>query len=177
MPRCGRVAAEIGQPALTGLVLGMVAWVEDGSAKPALLGDKRMRRRLAKLAPALLDRLAGKVAKRGKRIERRSDEELHALRKSLKRLRYGVDDLADLYGRKKVKAYLGGCKELQKLLGRMNDAVVAGTLANGLNAGDGSGLAPTAGALMQWSEKRRNKALHHLSGAWTTFQKTSPFWS
>jgi hypothetical protein len=47
----------------------------------------------------------------------------------------------------------------------------------GLNAGDGSGLAPAAGALMQWSEKRQNKALHHLSGAWTTFQGTSPFWS
>ena len=75
-----------------------------GRANPALLGDKRMRRRLAKLAPELLDRLAGKVAKRGKRIGRRSDEELHALRKSLKKLRYGVDDLAGLYGRKAVKA-------------------------------------------------------------------------
>ena len=88
----------------------MAAWVEDGSAQPALLGDKRMRRRLAKLAPELLDRLAGKVAKRGKRIGRRSDEELHALRKSLKKLRYGVDDLAGLYGRKRVKAYLKGAR-------------------------------------------------------------------
>jgi triphosphatase len=99
------------------------------------------------------------------------------LRKSLKKLRYGVDDLAGLYGRKAVKKYLQGCKELQELLGRMNDAAVAGTLAKGLNAGDGSGLAPAVGALAQWSEKRRDKALHHLSGAWATFQKTSPFWS
>ena len=49
-----------------------------------------MRQRLAKLAPELLDRLAGKVAKRGKRIGWQSDEELHALRKALKKLRYGV---------------------------------------------------------------------------------------
>ena len=172
-----RVEEEIGRPALTGFVLGMAAWVEDGSTQPTVLGDKRMRRRLAKLAPELLDRLAGKVAKRGKRIGQRSDEELHALRKSLKKLRYGVDDLAGLYGRKAVKKYLQGCKELQELLGRMNDAAVAGTLAKGLNAGDGSGLAPAVGALAQWSEKRRDKALHHLSGAWATFQKTSPFWS
>ena len=61
-----RVEEEIGSPALTGFVLGMAAWVEDGIARPALLGDKRMRRPLAKLAPELLDRLAGKVAKRGK---------------------------------------------------------------------------------------------------------------
>jgi CHAD domain-containing protein len=172
-----RVEEEIGRPALTGFVLGMVAWVENGSTQPALLGDKRMRRRLAKLAPELLDRLAGKVAKRGKRIGKRSDEELHALRKSLKKLRYGVDDLAGLYGRKGVKAYLQGCKELQELLGRMNDAAVASALAEELNKGNSSSLAPAVGALAQWSKKRRDRALRHLSGAWTTFRKTSPFWS
>jgi CHAD domain-containing protein len=172
-----RVEEEIGRPALTGFVLGMAAWIEDGSARPALLGDKRMGRRLAKLAPELLDRLAGKVAKRGKRIGRRSGEELHALRKSLKKLRYGVDDLAGLYGRKAVKAYLQGCKELQELLGRMNDAAVAVALAERLTAGDGSGLAPAVGALARWSEGRRDKAAKRLSGAWATFRKTSPFWS
>ena len=145
-------------------------------AQPALLGDKRMRRRLAKLAPELLDRLAGKVARRGKRIGRRSDGELHALRKSLKKLRYGVDDLAGLYGRKKVQAYLKGCKELQELLGEMNDAAVASTLAEKLSGADGSGLAPAAGALARWSERRRDKVLHHLTGAWATFRKTPPFW-
>ena len=171
-----RVEEEIERPALTGFVLGMMAWAEDGSVRPALLGDKRLRIRLVKLAPELLDRLAGKVAKRGRRIGRRSDEELHALRKSLKKLRYGVDDVAGLYGRKAVRKYLQGCKELQELLGRMNDAAVAGTLARGLSADDGSGLAPAVGALAQWSERRRNKALHRLSGAWATFQKASPFW-
>jgi triphosphatase len=171
-----RVEEEIGSPALTGFVLGMAAWAEDGSARPALLGDKRMRKPLVKLAPELLDRLAGKVAKRGRRIGRRSDEELHALRKSLKKLRYGVDDVAGLYGRKAVKRYLQGCKELQELLGRMNDAAVAGMLARGLSADDGSGLVPAVGALAQWSEQRRDKALHRLSGAWATFQKASPFW-
>lgn len=172
-----RVEEEIGRPALTGFVLGMAAWAEDGVTRPALLGDKRMGRRLAKLAPELLDRLAGKVAKRGKRIGQRSDEELHALRKSLKKLRYGVDDLAGLYGRKAVKAYLGGCKELQELLGGMNDAAVAGALAERLDAGDGAGLAPAVGALARWSEKRRDKASRDLSGAWAKFRKASPFWS
>ena len=155
----------------------MAAWIEDGTAQPALLGDKQMSRRLAKLAPKLLDQLEGKVIKRGKRIRQRSGEELHALRKSLKKLRYGVDDLAGLYGRKRVKAYLQGCKELQELLGGMNDAAVAGALAKNLNAGDGSGLAPAIGILAQWSEKRQDKALRHLSGAWTTFQRRSAFWS
>lgn len=172
-----RVEEAIGQPVLTGFVLGMSAWIEEGSAEPTLLGDKRLRRRLAKLAPGLLDRLADKVAKRGKHIGQRSDEELHALRKSLNKLRYGVDDLAGLYGRKAVKNYLRGCKKLQELLGQMNDAAVAGVLAKGLNAGEGSGHAPAIGALARWSEKRRDKALPRLAGAWATFRKASPFWN
>jgi triphosphatase len=172
-----RVEEEIGSPALTGFVLGMAAWAEDGSTRPALLGDKRLRKPLGKLAPELLDRLAGKVAKRGRHVGRRSDEELHALRKSLKKLRYGVDDLTGLYGRKAVKRYLQGCKELQALLGRMNDAAVAGTLAQALSVDHGAGLAFAAGVVAQWSEKRRDKALHHLASAWARFQKASPFWS
>ena len=76
----------------------------------------------------------------------------HALRKALKKLRYGVDDLAGLYGCKEVKNYLQGCKELQALLGQMNDAVVAGALAKGLSGDDGSGLAPAR--LMMTANRR-----------------------
>jgi CHAD domain-containing protein len=172
-----RVEEELGRPALTGFVLGMAAWVEDGSARPVLLGDKRISRRLVKLAPALLDRVAGKAARRGKRIGRRSDEELHALRKSLKKLRYGADDLAGLYGRKAVERYLRGCKELQELLGRMNDAAVAGVLAEQLSAGDRADLAPAVGTLAGWGERRRDEARQRLPGAWATFRKASPFWN
>jgi triphosphatase len=171
-----RVEEELGGPVLTGFVLGTAAWIEEGTARPTLLDDKGMRQRVAKLAPELLDRVAAKVVQRGKRLGRRSDEELHALRKSLKKLRYSVDDLAGLYRRKAVKAYLRGCKELQKLLGSMNDAAVAGKLANELSAGDRAGLAPAVGALATWSERRRDKARNDLSAAWATFRKASPFW-
>jgi triphosphatase len=172
-----RVEEELGRPAFTGLVLSMAAWIEEGGPRPTVLGDKGMRQRVAKLAPALLDRVAAKVVQRGKRLERRSDEELHALRKSLKKLRYSVDDLAGLYRRKPVKAYLRGCKELQKLLGGMNDAAVASKLANELSAGDRAGLAPAVGALARRSERRRDKARNDLSTAWVMFRKAPPFWA
>jgi triphosphatase len=172
-----RVEQELAAPAFTSFVLGMAAWIEDGAIRPALVGDKCMTQRVKKLAPGLLDRVAGKVAKRGERIGRRSDEELHALRKSLKKLRYSVDDLSGLYGRKAVKRYLRGCKELQQQLGKMNDAAVAGMLAERLSMGDRVGLIPAVGAFAKWSRRRRDKALHHLSGAWTSFEKVSPFWA
>ena len=63
---------------------------------------------------------------------------------------------------------------LDELLPRLP---VSLTLAEKLSGGDGSGLAPAVGALAQWSEKRRDRALHDLSGAWATFRKTSPFWT
>jgi hypothetical protein len=51
-----------------------------------------------------------------------------------------------------------------------------GSLRNWMSMDDGSSLAPAADAVAQWSEKWRDKALHHLSGAWARFQKASPFW-
>jgi CHAD domain-containing protein len=172
-----RVEEELGKPALTAFLLSLAAWAEEGATHPALLGDKRMKRRLVRLAPELLDRAAKKVAKRGKHIERRSDEELHTLRKALKKLRYGVDDLAGLYGRKAVKRYLRGCTALQEQLGQMNDAAVAGTLVKQLSSNGHSDVDPAVGSLTGWSRQRKEKARRELSDAWTTFRKASPFWA
>ena len=164
---------EFAQPALTGLVLRLAAWAED---EACLLGDKAKQGHLSGLAPELLDRVARKVIKRGRHIGRRSGKKLHALRKSLKKLRYGVDYLAGLYSHKAVKSYLKRCKDLQELLGRINDAAMAVTLAEKLSQDGHLDLAPAIGALGEWSEKRRHKALRHLPDAWDEFRAASPFW-
>ena len=111
------VGQEFGQPALTSLALGLAAWLEDARAVPALVGDGRLQRPLSKIASPMLERLARKVAKRGRRIGRRSAEELHALRKAMKKLRYAVEDLAGLYDARAVEGYVAACKKLQKQLG------------------------------------------------------------
>ena len=80
--------SEIHDPAFTRLVLGLAAWVEE---------PPHPWRPLKDTCPALLDRLAEKVARRGRKIQHRSETELHALRKSLKKLRYAIDFLRPVF--------------------------------------------------------------------------------
>jgi hypothetical protein len=46
--------------------LVLAVWTEAGVARPCTLGDDRMGKRLATLAPSLLDRAARKVTKRAR---------------------------------------------------------------------------------------------------------------
>lgn len=167
---------ELRRPALTALVLGMAAWVELDDVGSTVVGSDALKRPMRKLAPALLDRMARRVAKRGGHPRRRSAEELHDLRKALKKLRYSADYVAELYPPKLVKRHQKASKRLLKLLGTGNDAAMATTMAERLCAGERSELVPAAGALAQWSGARRDKALRKLPKAWTNFAAASPFW-
>jgi inorganic triphosphatase YgiF len=168
-----RFAEELMAPAFTALVLGLAAWVEQDS----LLGDAALRRPIADLAPRLLDRLTRKVYRRGRHLRHRSDAERHALRKSLKKLRYGIDYLGSIYPDKAVDAYLQRCKKLQKILGDMNDAVMAPGLADRLDDGTRPGLAPAVGALTKQLSDQRSEALAGLAKRWKTFRIQEPFWA
>ncbi|MBV9824724.1 MAG: CHAD domain-containing protein [Alphaproteobacteria bacterium] len=171
-----RVADEIGHRALAALVLGMAAWLEPDEAATAGLGDNRRQRRLKKHAPILLDRMDRRVAKRGGHLGRRSSEELHDFRKSLKKLRYSADYLAAPYPSRSVKRYQKCAKRLLKLLGEGNDAAMAITLSEQLDAGQSSDLVPAIGALNRWAEERRAKSLRQLPKAWLRFNDTPLFW-
>ena len=169
----GRVREEFARPALTGLILALAAWAENAS--DALSGPA-MRQRLPDLVPELLDRVARKLLRRGRHVARLHGPELHAVRKSLKKLRYGVDYAAALYDEEQVKPYLKRCKALQKLLGQVNDAAVAVALADRLGQDGHLHLVPAIGALAHWSEQRHAKALRDLPDAWSDFRKAPAFW-
>jgi len=170
------VEEELGRPALTALMLGMAAWVEPDETGAKALGGGKLDRPFHKLAPVLLDRMARRVAGRGGHTRRRSAEELHGLRKALKKLRYSADYAAALYPPKPVDRYQKAAKRLLKLLGAANDAAVATALADRLCAGERSELAPATSALARWSEERRAGALRKLPKAWATFDAAAPFW-
>lgn len=140
-----------------------------------MAGDDALNRPIRKPAHALLDRMARRVA-RGGHPRRRSAEELHALRKALKKLRYSGDYLAAIYPPKPVKQYQKASKRLLKLLGTGTDAAMATRLAGRLCAGARSEVAPAAAALVQWSDKRRDKALRKLPEIWATFAAAPAFW-
>lgn len=168
--------AELDGPAFAHLCDGLAEWADRASADPAGVGDGRMRRKLERVAPDLLDRLARKVDRRGRHLRTRPAEELHALRKSLKKLRYGMDFLAGLYGRKSVDAFRHDCKALQETLGRINDSAAAARLGSTLDAGDRPDLAPAVGALVQWAERSRAQSTGRLPQAWRRFRDAKRPW-
>ena len=170
------MSEEFARPAMTGLVLGMAAWLEPDDAGTAIDGDEALNRPMRKLAPTLLDRVARRVERRGGHLRRRPVEQLHVLRKELKKLGYSIDCLAALYPSKPVERFQKLSRHLLVLLGKVNDAAMATEFAKGLCADGRSELAPTVAALARWGDKRRDKALSKLSKAWAKFSAASPFW-
>ncbi|HEY1412651.1 MAG TPA: CHAD domain-containing protein [Rhodopila sp.] len=168
-----RFEEQLEAPSFTALVLGLAAWAEQRN----LLGDAELDRPIKDVCAGLLDRLARKVERRGRHIAHRSDAERHALRKSLKKLRYGIEYLQAVFSSKPVHAYLHGCKDLQQSLGDMNDAVTATALADLLVDGTRPDLAPAAGALAEQLGRRREHALHHLERQWHEFRAEPRFWA
>ncbi|WP_157033747.1 CYTH and CHAD domain-containing protein [Belnapia moabensis] len=166
------LSAELAGSALTALVLDLAAWAEDPAALAGSPDGGALHTPLKTLAPALEARLERKARRRGKHIRQRSEEELHSLRKALKRLRYGIEFLAPLHHTKRVNAYLKGCKALQEHLGVINDAAVAVSLAERLSAKEPSLTLVTA-ALKAWTDHRGNEARQHLRKAWRTFKEAS----
>ena len=152
------LAEELAGPALSAVVLGLAAWAE---AAPIPAG------RLAAAMPRLERRLARKARRRGRRIRQRPPADLHALRKAVKKLRYGVEALAPLHRRRQARAFLAGCAALQAELGLMNDAAMAEAMAGRLDA---AAPAEAVAALRDWAAARQAKALERIPRAWHRFK-------
>lgn len=145
-----RVADSLQRPTMTATVLGLAAW--------GAPDNEAMRIQLVHGAPKLVERLERRVVRRGHNIADRSDEELHALRKALKKLRYSVEFLSSVCRDKQAKAYLHVIKKLLKHLGSLNDAVVVVALAERLGGERQPELAPAVAALAAWAMRRQDKA-------------------
>ncbi len=127
-------------------------------------------RTLAREAPALLDRLARRVRRRGHGLAKQDDEERHDLRKALKALRYGIGMLDTLYEDRTVKPYRKALGTLQEDMGQLNDAIAAVELVHRLPDG------PARQLVEHWSDGCRRAALEALPGSWHRFKAIRSFW-
>ncbi|HEX2554601.1 MAG TPA: CHAD domain-containing protein [Microvirga sp.] len=123
--------------------LRTAAWIEDGewlrSNDPAAREEPIEAR-----ARHELSRRWKRVLKRGRRLAALEAEPRHELRIEIKKLRYGAEFFAGLFGGRRAKerrrAVLEGLANLQETLGELNDLAVQGHLA----ADAGGGPAPAA---------------------------------
>ncbi|WP_237476622.1 CYTH and CHAD domain-containing protein [Lichenibacterium dinghuense] len=167
------VTAAVEGPVPTALLLGLSAWTADaGWLKRDADGDAR----LLDLLPGLLDRLERKALKRGRHLRSLDVEDRHALRKSLKKLRYACEDVASLYGRGAVHRYVATIKKVLQDLGHLNDAAVTEERVGDLAPADDAALADPATALLAWNDKRRRGGERDLRRRWRKFRHADPFW-
>ncbi len=168
---------ELAEPRFARLLLELGAWAEDGVRDPATLGPPGLARSFEAVAPALLGRLMRRAAKQGKSIRHADTRSLHELRKRLKTLRYGIEFTESLYRPKRVRAMLRPCKELQELLGAVNDAAATPELARRLAEGGASEMAAALADLAAWVEKRGAAARQRVPKAWHALRDADPFWN
>ncbi len=94
----------------------------------------------------------------------------------MKVLRYGVEFTEALYRPKRVKAVLRPCRDLQELLGTVNDAAATPALAGQLASAGRPDLVPAVAALAAWAEQRGSAARPRVAKAWRALRDADPFW-
>jgi CHAD domain-containing protein len=127
---------------------------------------------------AALDRRWRKVVRMAKDIDRMDTEARHALRKELKKLRYGVEFLGPLFRKARVAAFVTRLKALQEVFGTLNDAATAAALLSGPDAPapDDPAAARAAGRVIGARIVRAERDWIEARTLWTKLDRTPPFW-
>ena len=148
-----------------------------------------LKNRLAVRAPVktvaarLLDEYLIKARKRGRKIKDLEQRDCHRLRISLKKLRYAMEFYGPLFKKKKVRRYIKSIKELQDLLGALNDAGQVRTTLSQLTGGDMPGTHAQAdlffasGLVNGWHCARAMRLGKSALKDWDKFRRAEPFWA
>jgi CHAD domain-containing protein len=135
------------------------------------------------VAARLLDEYLIKARKRGRHIKGLEQRDCHRLRISLKKLRYAAEFYGPLFKKKKVRRYMKSIKELQDLLGALNDAGQVRATLSQLTGGDIPGARVQAdlffasGLVNGWHCARAMRLGKNALRDWDKFRRAEPFWA
>ncbi len=107
-----------------------------------------------------------KALRTARRIDWQDEEDRHALRIRIRRLRYACEFFAAFFPRAPSAAYLRRVQALQDILGELNDVAVARRLLKDLAAQPPTQL-----------QRREGRLIAALGPAWAAFEKRRPFWN
>jgi len=128
-------------------------------------------------APILIDRLWRAVRRDGRRLRTGGPEASHDLRKKIKKLRYSIEFISDLYQRRDVKGYLADLAQMQQKLGVANDAAVACSLTEQLvRTRSSAALIRIEGFIAGWLAHQWSDAPPDAEEGWRRLRSTPKFW-
>lgn len=134
---------------------------------------------IGEVAPGLIERSWRRTRKRSRHFNQLTQEQRHRLRIALKRLRYTIEFLADLFDHRAIKALQKQLKPLQEDLGHLNDVRTAHTLteevSRHVNEG-GNEISRAGGIVLGWHDRglidREPKLRKHVK----RLRRAKPFW-
>jgi CHAD domain-containing protein len=135
------------------------------------------------VGPRMLDEYLVKARKRGRKIDDLDPRNCHRLRISLKKMRYAAEFYGPLFKKKKVKSYVRKIKELQDLLGALNDAgqvratLSQLTLDESLSPRAQADLCFASGLVNGWHCARAMRLGKSALKRWEKFRRVEPFWA
>lgn len=160
----GRVQGTLAERRLPALILDLVAWSEAGDWRR----QEAAKQPIGAFAEARLDRAWKRVRKQGQGIGALTVEDRHRLRIEMKKLRYAVEFFASLAARnlrRQQKLFSGHLRDLQELLGDLNDIETRRQLAPELfEAGDGALEGEVAGLIAR--AEQAYEAMRELGPYW-----------
>ncbi len=167
-------------PAYTSFLLSFSRWIETAGWRIGA-DEAALDRPLAGLAGRLLDKRHARVLKRGRNFERLSDDRLHRLRITLKKLRYAGEFFAAQFPESKPRPFIRAARRLQDGLGHLNDAVVAERRLRELlhahrDSEDRVALGIGAGQVMGWHARAREEVRARIAEDWHAFAAATPYW-
>ncbi|MEO5362939.1 MAG: CHAD domain-containing protein [Magnetococcus sp. DMHC-8] len=132
---------------------------------------------IVQYAKRVLGKRMSVVLTAGDALETRSDMELHQLRIECKKLRYATEFFAALFDQKGMAEFTQQLKEVQGLLGTMNDVAVMPGLLDGVVEGSNDpDVLRYVGALIGWRSYQSADIRRQLLVPWKTFAKTASPW-
>ncbi len=168
------VTATVSSPRFRALMIDALAWIETGDWRDSAAA----RAPLARYAGKALTRHLNRVLKRGRAAGNASaaagDAARHHLRIAAKTLRYAAEALASLYRAKPTERFLHRVRDLQEVLGQLNDLATATPLMAGLALTPDAAFA--AGELISGRAAAAPGLIAEANVAFRKLADAEPFW-
>ena len=174
-----QVAKELLSPGHTAAVLRLLRWFDaSGWRAPHAPETPPLTAPIGAIASELLDRRRREVRRRSRHFARMTPKERHRLRIAVKKLRYTIDLLRNLYPQRDVRRYLKPLKPVQDELGHANDIRVAYGLVIefGKQAGPAESIAEAGGQLLELHERAFLHGEPKLGRRLRRLNRAEPFW-